>query len=105
RRYSETRHRHPLGEKRGIAAAIVDERRLLDPVRAEADVVADPSELPLRELRERLFARLGDLEPDRMAIQIISFGYKFGVPLEADLVFDTRFLRHPYSVAALRESS
>ncbi len=105
RRYSETRHRHPLGEKRGIAAAIVDERRLLDPVRADADVVVDTSDLPLRELRERLFARLGDLEPDRMAIQLISFGYKFGVPLEADLVFDTRFLRNPYYVADLREHS
>jgi UPF0042 nucleotide-binding protein len=105
RRFSETRHRHPLGEGRGIAAAIADERRLLDPVRAEADVVLDTSDLSLRELRERLFARLGDVEPDRMAIQLISFGYKFGVPLEADLVFDARFLRNPYYVEELREHS
>ena len=105
RRFSETRHRHPLGESRGIAAAIVEERRLLDPVRAEADVVVDTSDLSLRELRERMFARMGDLEPDTMAIQLVSFGYKFGVPLEADLVFDTRFLRNPYYVAELREHS
>jgi len=105
RRFSETRHRHPLGEGRGIAAAITDERRLLDPVRAEADVVVDTSDLSLRELRERLFARLGDLEPDRMAIQLLSFGYKFGVPLEADLVFDARFLRNPYYIAELRDRS
>ncbi len=105
RRFSETRHRHPLGEGRGIAAAIADERRLLDSIRAEADVVVDTSDLSLRELRERLFARLGDVEPDRMAIQLISFGYKFGVPLEADLVFDTRFLRNPYYVEELREHS
>ncbi|MBI3746993.1 MAG: RNase adapter RapZ [Chloroflexi bacterium] len=105
RRFSETRHRHPLGETRGIAAAIADERRLLDPIRAEADVVVDTSDLALRELREQLFARLGDLEPDRMAIQLLSFGYKFGVPLEADLVFDTRFLRNPYYVAELRDHS
>jgi UPF0042 nucleotide-binding protein len=105
RRFSETRHRHPLGEGRGIAAAIADERRILDPVRAEADVVLDTSDLSLRELRERLFARLGDIEPDRMAIQLISFGYKFGVPLEADLVFDARFLRNPYYVEELREHS
>jgi len=105
RRFSETRHRHPLGEARGIAAAIADERRLLDPIRAEADVVVDTSDLSLRELREQLFARLGDLEPDRMAIQLLSFGYKFGVPLEADLVFDTRFLRNPYYVAELRDHS
>ena len=103
RRFSETRHRHPLGEGRGIAAAIIEERRLLDPVRAEADVVLDTSDLSLRELRERLFARLGDVEPDRMAIQLISFGYKFGVPLEADLVFDSRFLRNPYYIEELRE--
>jgi UPF0042 nucleotide-binding protein len=103
RRFSETRHRHPLGERRGIAAAIAEERRLLDPVRAEADVVLDTSDLSLRELRERLFARLGDVEPDQMAIQLISFGYKFGVPLEADLVFDARFLRNPYYVEELRE--
>ena len=105
RRFSETRHRHPLGEGRGIAAAIVEERRMLDPIRAESDVVVDTSDLALRELRERLFARVGHLEPDRMAIQLVSFGYKFGVPLEADLVFDARFLRNPYYVADLRERS
>ncbi|MEO7664362.1 MAG: RNase adapter RapZ, partial [Candidatus Limnocylindrales bacterium] len=105
RRFSETRHRHPLGEGRGIAAAIEEERRLLDNVRRDADVVVDTSDLSLRELRERLFARIGNLEPDRMAIQLISFGFKFGVPLEADLVFDARFLRNPYYVADLRPHS
>jgi UPF0042 nucleotide-binding protein len=105
RRFSETRHRHPLGEGRGIAAAIIDERALLDPVRAEADVVVDTSDLSLRELKERLFARLGNLEPDRMALSLMSFGFKFGVPLEADLVLDARFLRNPYYVAELREHS
>ena len=103
RRFSETRHRHPLGEARGIAAAIADERRLLDPVRQEADVVVDTSDLSLRELRERLFARLGDVEPDQMTLQLISFGYKFGLPHEADLVFDARFIRNPYYVDELRE--
>jgi len=105
RRFSETRHRHPLGEGRGVAAAIADERVLLDPVRAESDVVLDTSDLSLRELRERLFARLGGLEPDTMSIQLISFGFKFGVPLEADLVFDARFLRNPYYIPELREHS
>src|SRR5215212_1540329 len=82
RRYSETRHRHPLAENRSIVSAIRLERRLLDPIRREADVVLDTSDLPLRELRERLFARLADLEPDRMTIQLISFGYKVGIPIE-----------------------
>jgi len=105
RRYSETRHRHPLAENRGILPAIKLERRLLDPIRAEADVVIDTSDLPLRDLRERLFARLADLEPDRMTIQLISFGYKLGIPIEADVVFDTRFLENPYYVPELREQS
>jgi RNase adapter protein RapZ len=105
RRYSETRHRHPLAEDRGIVPAIQLERRLLDPIRAESDVVIDTSDLPLRELRERLFARLADLQPDRMTIQLISFGYKVGIPLEADLVFDTRFLHNPYYVPELRDQS
>jgi UPF0042 nucleotide-binding protein len=105
RRFSETRHRHPLSDGRGMQRAIEIERRMLDPIRAEADVVVDTSDLPLRDLRERLFARLGEAEPGRMAIQIISFGYKFGVPLEADLVFDTRFLQNPYYVPELRDHS
>lgn len=105
RRFSETRHRHPLASGRSIQAAIALERRLLDPIRAESDVVVDTTDLPLRDLRERLFARLGDIQPDQMTIQLISFGYKFGLPLEADLVFDTRFIQNPYYVAELREHS
>ena len=105
RRFSETRHRHPLANGRSTQAAIQLERRLLDPIRAEADVVLDTSDLPLRELRERLFARIGDLRPGAMTIQLISFGFKFGIPLEADLVFDTRFIQNPYYVPELREHS
>ena len=85
--------------------AIALERRLLDPIRAEADVVIDTSNLPLRDLRERIFARLAELEPDRMTIQLISFGYKVGIPIEADEVFDTRFLQNPYYVPELRDQS
>ena len=105
RRFSETRHRHPLATGRSTQAAITLERRLLDPIRQESDVVLDTTDLPLRDLRERLFARLGEIQPDRMTIQLISFGYKFGIPLEADLVFDTRFIQNPYYVPELREHS
>jgi UPF0042 nucleotide-binding protein len=105
RRFSETRHRHPLANGRSTQAAIILERRLLDPIRAESDVVVDTTDLPLRDLRERLFARLADIQPDQMTIQLISFGYKFGIPLEADLVFDTRFIQNPYYVPELREHS
>jgi UPF0042 nucleotide-binding protein len=106
RRYSETRHRHPLAGPGGIATSIAEERRLLAPVRAEADVVLDTSDLSLRELKERIFGQLWQVvDPDQLAIQLISFGYKFGVPLECDLVFDVRFLHNPFYVPELRRLS
>ncbi len=106
RRFSETRHRHPLADQRGIASSIAEERKVLDPVRDEADVVVDTSDLSLRELRERLFAHLGEQETtDRLVIQLISFGFKYGIPLEADLVFDVRFMQNPYYIEELRQMS
>jgi UPF0042 nucleotide-binding protein len=106
RRYSETRHRHPLADQRGIASSIAEERRLLEPIRSQAHVVLDTSDLSLRELRERLFWHLGDVQPaEGLTIQLISFGFKFGVPLEADLVFDVRFMQNPFYVDELRELS
>ncbi len=106
RRFSETRHRHPLGDEHGIATSISEERRILEPVRAESDLVLDTSELSLRQLRERLFAQLAsEVRADQLSIQIISFGYKYGIPLEADLVFDVRFMQNPYYVAELRRQS
>jgi RNase adapter protein RapZ len=106
RRFSETRHRHPLDDTRGIASSIATERALLDSVRQESDVVVDTSELSLRQLREKLFAHLGDVpEEGRIAIQLISFGYKHGIPLEADLVFDVRFMQNPYYLPELRPHS
>jgi UPF0042 nucleotide-binding protein len=106
RRFSETRHRHPLADERGIASSIAEERRILEPVRAGADVVVDTSDLSLRQLREKIFVHLADFgDPDTLAIQLISFGFKFGVPLEADLVFDVRFMQNPYYVEELRDLS
>ena len=93
----------PLSDHRGIASSIAEERRILDPVRGEADVIVDTSDLSLRQLRERLFAQLATTtRPDQLAVQLISFGYKFGVPLESDLVFDVRFIANPYYVPDLR---
>jgi UPF0042 nucleotide-binding protein len=106
RRFSETRHRHPLADERGIASSIALERAMLDSVRVQADVVLDTSDLALRELREQIFARLGDVQgSDRLSIQIISFGFKYGVPLEADLVMDVRFMKNPHYIEALRPLS
>src|SRR6478736_4439763 len=76
RRFSETRHRHPLDDQRGIASSIAEERRLLEPVRGQADVILDTSDLSLRELRERIFTNLNaEQAPDQLAIQLISFGF------------------------------
>jgi UPF0042 nucleotide-binding protein len=106
RRFSETRHRHPLSDGRGIGSSIAAEREILEPVRAEADVIVDTSDLSLRQLRERLFAQMvTTARPDQLAVQIISFGFKYGVPLEADLVFDVRFMQNPYYIAELRDHS
>jgi RNase adapter protein RapZ len=106
RRFSETRHRHPLAGRRGIAGSIAEERRLLDPVRSEADIIVDTSDLSLRQLKERIFANLEDTPDDQsLVFQLISFGFKYGVPLEADLVFDVRFMENPYYVDTLRHLS
>ncbi|HEY4751894.1 MAG TPA: RNase adapter RapZ, partial [Candidatus Limnocylindrales bacterium] len=106
RRFSETRHRHPLADERGIATSIALERSLLETVRMQADVVIDTSHSSLRELRERIFARLGDVQnSNRLTIQLISFGFKHGVPLEADLVLDVRFMKNPHYIESLRQKS
>jgi UPF0042 nucleotide-binding protein len=106
RRYSETRHRHPLAGQRGIAGSIAEERRLLEPVRDDSDVVIDTSDLSLRQLKERIFAQLADPNASQqMVFQLISFGFKYGIPLEADLVFDVRFMVNPFYVDKLRPLS
>ena len=106
RRFSETRHRHPLAGRRGIAGSIAEERRLLDPIRADADIVIDTSSLSMRQLKERIFANLEDVSSsEQIVFQLISFGFKHGVPLEADLVFDVRFMENPYYVDTLRHLS
>jgi UPF0042 nucleotide-binding protein len=106
RRFSETRHRHPLAGRRGIAGSIAEERRRMEPIRAEADIVVDTSDLSLRQLKERIFAHLADDSSDAgIVFQLISFGFKYGVPLEADLVFDVRFMENPYYVDGLRHLS
>jgi UPF0042 nucleotide-binding protein len=106
RRFSETRHRHPLQRGAGIAASIAEERRLLEEVRETADVVIDTSDLTGRQLRERIGAAIGATEePSRIALQLISFGYKYGLPLESDIVLDVRFIENPFYDPALRPLS
>jgi RNase adapter protein RapZ len=99
RRYTDTRRRHPLAPQGRVADGIVREVRLTEPLRSGADLVIDTSGLPLgalRRLTERHFGAGSDAEEHRLVVSLISFGYKFGLPREADLVFDARFLRNPH---------
>ena len=104
KRYKETRRRHPLMESGAtIEDAVKRETELLRPLRERADFVIDTTQLSAAKLRGelyRLFAEKG--QQSRMSINVVSFGYKYGVPLEADLVFDVRFMPNPYYVPELR---
>jgi UPF0042 nucleotide-binding protein len=97
-RFSETRHRHPLEASRsGIQASIADERRLLARTRELADHVVDTTGLSIGQLKDRLFALVpSETRTADLRIDIVTFGFKYGIPLEADLVFDVRFLTNPY---------
>ena len=97
-RFSETRHRHPLQATRsGVQASIAEERRRLARTRDLANHVIDTSGLSIGQLKERLFAVVPRAaSSDELRIDIVTFGFKYGIPLEADLVFDVRFLTNPY---------
>ena len=102
-RFSETRHRHPLQARSGIQAGIAEERRRLEATREMADTVIDTSGLSIGQLKERLFAFVPrDPSTEQVAVDIITFGFKYGLPLDADLVFDVRFLTNPYYVPDLK---
>lgn len=105
RRFSETRRIHPLESKGlGVAGLIEEERRLLDPLRERADIVIDTSGLNVYELRDKLLSVLPGAEGARTTkVSIMSFGYKYGHPLDADIIFDVRFLPNPYWVPELRD--
>jgi UPF0042 nucleotide-binding protein len=105
RRFSGTRRRHPV-EAEGVLEAIRSERQLLAPILADADVVIDTSGTNVHELRERLVEMFaGRAATGEMETSVISFGFKHGLPLEADLVFDARFLPNPHWIDALRPHS
>lgn len=104
RRYESTRRRHPLSTAdRSLGEAIEAERLLLEPLKAEADVVVDTSELNVHQLRDRVVDLFADVGPESgMQTTITSFGYKHGLPLDVDLVIDCRFLPNPHWVDDLR---
>src|SRR5438105_3293981 len=104
RRYSETRHRHPLETTAGVQPSIEEERRLLVDLRARADKVIDTTHLTVKDLRDTLHSLYGEGSAG-MLVQLISFGYKYGLPPGADLVLDVRFMENPFYIEALRPLS
>ena len=102
RRYSETRHRHPLEMVGGVQPSIDEERRMLVELRARADKVVDTTHLSVKDLRDTLHSLYGSGTP-AMLVELTSFGYKFGLPPAADLVFDVRFMENPFYRPELRD--
>ena len=105
RRFSETRRRHPLALDRPAADGIARERELLGPLRRWADYVVDTTSLTSNDLKSDVRLRFGDSDAGAPTLSVMSFGFSRGVPRNADLVFDMRFLRNPHWVADLRPQS
>ncbi|MEA5038784.1 MAG: RNase adapter RapZ [Clostridiaceae bacterium] len=102
-RHKATRRRHPLDVNgKGIAAAVAEERRLLEPVRVSADFLIDTTALPNGGLRAHIQNLFGEDGGSVMVISVNTFGYKYGIPHESDLVFDVRCLKNPYYIPELR---
>ena len=107
KRYKETRRSHPLAKAgRSLAEAVALERTALEPVRKRAEYVLDTSALSTAKLRGEVLRLFGDgAAAPAMSVSVISFGFKYGIPIEADLVFDVRFLPNPYYEMSLREKN
>jgi RNase adapter protein RapZ len=103
RRYSETRRRHPLaGEHGTVPDGIAAERRALAELQALADEVIDTSSMNVHELKRLVTGRFASGEGARLGVTLVSFGFRFGIPAHADMVFDVRFLPNPFFIPELR---
>ncbi|MBR2774771.1 MAG: RNase adapter RapZ [Selenomonadaceae bacterium] len=105
RRYKETRRRHPMAPSTRISDGVFKERKRLEGVRSKATYVIDTSNLARAELRDKIHLLFGKGDGDIMTIAVLSFGFKFGMPLDADMVLDVRFLPNPFYVQELRHKS
>ncbi|WP_269057677.1 RNase adapter RapZ [Lacticaseibacillus zhaodongensis] len=104
-RYKETRRAHPLAMEGRLMDGITKERELLRPLRNHAEVIIDTTNLSPRELREELFASFKNKRRPVFHLEVMSFGFKYGLPLDADIVMDVRFLPNPYYVPELKEKN
>ena len=105
RRFSETRRPHPLGRGGSVAEGIREERRRMAPIRRLADVVIDTTKFNVHELRQFVIDRFQKPGRRPLLVSLVSFGYRYGIPADADLVFDVRFLPNPFFVPRLRPFS
>ncbi len=105
RRYKETRRRHPMAPSSRISDGIAKERERLSPARAKATYIIDTSELKKVELRDKIHRIFGNSDGEQMSINVLSFGFKFGMPLDADMVLDVRFLPNPFYIESMRHKS
>jgi RNase adapter protein RapZ len=102
RRYSETRRPHPLGKDVSVRESLRQERSMMEHIRKLADVVIDTSQFNVHELRHFVTERFKNPDKRPMLVSVVSFGYRYGVPSDADLLFDVRFLPNPHFVPRLR---
>lgn len=101
-RYKETRRAHPLAMDGLITEGIRKERAILEEIRGDAQVVIDTTELSPRQLRERINEEFKSRDTHEFRIELISFGFKYGLPIDADIVMDVRFLPNPHYIPELR---
>ncbi|RJP68889.1 MAG: RNase adapter RapZ [Candidatus Abyssobacteria bacterium SURF_17] len=104
-RYSETRRKHPLSGHSSLLAAIEGERRKMARLRGVADYIIDTSDINIHQLKDRLVKIFSAGDSRALSANVISFGYRFGVPAEVDMVFDVRFLPNPNYVPRLKAST
>lgn len=103
RRFSETRRRHPLSPEGSVPAGIAEERKRLSELREMAEEVIDTTSITVHELKRMIQGRFAEGGGDRLNVSVLSFGYRYGLPPQADLVVDVRFLPNPYFVPEMRE--
>jgi UPF0042 nucleotide-binding protein len=104
-RFSESRRPHPLTRKRSVVESVALERERLTEIKKMADEVIDTTALSVWDLKKILTRRFLRRKTQQLQVVIVSFGYKYGIPVDSDLVFDTRFLPNPYYINALREKT
>lgn len=104
RRYKESRRKHPLAPNNRVSEGLLAERKLLEKVKMRADIMIDTSLMKPQQLRNTLYDMLDDTDQSKdISVNVLSFGYKYGIPMDADIVFDVRFLPNPFYIDNLRD--